>query len=208
MQPELSITSILAALVALIATITDVRTGKIFNVITFPAMLIGIIARGVQWYMTQPESGIAAAVAGAFNGFLGFLLGMVLLGVFKVTIMRQFGGGDIKLMGALGAFVGPAMIMGTFLYYCLSFGVYTCTVMAMAFPWNQAIVAYISKAPQVMNMDKFNAVRKAPLPVAPFILAGLLATIVFYEPTMWLFGLKEQISPKHSASSSVPSGIR
>jgi hypothetical protein len=94
-------------------------------------------------------------------------------------------------MGALGAFVGPAMILGTFLYYCIAFGVYTCSVMALAFPWNQAIFAYMSKSKEVLDLEKFNTVRKAPLPVAPFIAVGLLATIVFYHPTMWLFGVQK-----------------
>lgn len=191
MQPELSIPNILAVVVALIASYTDIRTTKIFNVITFPAMLIGIIARSVDFAMRHPDNPTAGAIAGLINGVLGWFFGMFLLGVFKLTIMRKFGGGDIKLMGALGAFVGPAAILGTFLYYCAAFGVYTCAVMSLAFPWRQAVLAYTTKTPQLMNLDKFNAVRKAPLPVAPFIAAGLIATVVFYHPTMWLLAAEK-----------------
>jgi Flp pilus assembly protein protease CpaA len=185
----LSATLIGALVVAIIASITDIKTGKIYNKLTFPAMLVGIIVRAVQYGMAQPDAPVPAAIAGLINGIIGCFLGMLTIGIFKMTIMRQFGGGDVKLMGALGAFVGPAMIFGTFLYYCLAFGVYTCTVMTMAFPWRQAALAYSAKDNGMMNLEKFNQVRKAPLPVAPFIAAGLLATAIFFQGTMQLFGV-------------------
>jgi prepilin peptidase CpaA len=182
-------TNIGALIVAIIATITDIRTTKIYNVLTFPAMLIGIIVRSVQYAMMSPDKPVVAAIAGCVDALLGWVIGMLTLGIFKMTIMRKFGGGDIKLMGAIGAFTGPAIVFSTFMYYGLAFGLYTCTVMLLAFPWQQYIAGMQTKDMNVVDWTRFNQVRKAPLPVAPFILLGLVVTLVFYQATMQLFGV-------------------
>lgn len=186
----LNATIIGALIVVLIASITDIRTGKIYNKLTLPAVLIGLIVRTAHYAWTSPDAHAIAGIAGFLTGFGGFLLGLLSLGLFKLTIMRKFGGGDIKLMAALGAFVGPGMIIATFMYYCFFFSLYTCGAMAAAFPWQQAMLAYQTKSKGVVDMTRFNAVRKAPLPVAPFIAAGLLMVIIFYKQTGVLFGLQ------------------
>lgn len=185
----ITIPSIGALIIALIATITDVRTGKIFNWLTLPSILIGMVVRAVFYAMNAPDAPIAGAIAGAINALIGFLVGLFSIGIFKLTIMRKFGGGDIKLMAALGAFVGPAVIFATFIFYCVLFGVYTCSVMLLAVPWRQLWMAYSSKNSAVVNMDKLNEVRKSALPVAPFIAVALLLVVIFEKQTLKFFGI-------------------
>lgn len=85
---------VLAVIFALAAGLSDLRTRRIPNRLTVPALLIGL---GVN------------AVAGGWHGFMqgleGAAIGLGLL--LPVVLLRGLGAGDWKLMGALGAFVGP-----------------------------------------------------------------------------------------------------
>ena len=80
--------------VALICTVTDLWKGKIYNIITYTAMVLGLVI-GVWQHgfagFTQAAGGFAI---GFFPAFLLFALG-------------GMGGGDVKLLGAIGALAGP-----------------------------------------------------------------------------------------------------
>ncbi len=72
----------------------DWRSRKIPNRLTVPALLVGVFLRGALggW------PGAKVALEGA-----GISLGLLL----PFVVMRGLGAGDWKLMGALGAFLGP-----------------------------------------------------------------------------------------------------
>lgn len=99
-----------AVLLALIAGWTDLRSRRIPNWLTVPGLLIGVAANAVfgGW------SGLKASLVGAGLG-LALLLPFVLL--------RSLGAGDWKLAGALGAFVGPGVLIDLLLGSVLVAGV-------------------------------------------------------------------------------------
>ena len=104
---------ILAVILTIIAGVGDLRTRKIRNVLTVPALLVGIAVNTLLggWH------GLALSLEGAGIG-LGLLLPVVLL--------RGLGAGDWKLMGALGALVGPGKtitILIVSLYLAAGWGV-------------------------------------------------------------------------------------
>lgn len=83
----------LLAVVLLIAAVTDFRHGKIYNWLTLPAMLVGL----VYWLIVGllgHDKGIGASLIGLACGLIpfGFL-----------ALRGWLGGGDAKLMGAVGA---------------------------------------------------------------------------------------------------------
>ena len=82
--------------IALIASITDLRTGLIPNWLTFPALALSLL--------------LGAANAG-FRGVAGALLGMLIAGVLPAIFQRLggMGGGDVKLFAALGGLGGPRL---------------------------------------------------------------------------------------------------
>jgi prepilin peptidase CpaA len=89
---------LLPAVVAIIAGITDWRWRRIPNWLTVPALLIGIATN--SWLHGW---------AGAKTSLLGAGLGLVLLLPF--VLIRSLGAGDWKLVGALGAFLGPQELL-------------------------------------------------------------------------------------------------
>ncbi len=86
-----------AVLVA--AAVLDVRTGKIPNALTYPAIVAGLMAHTLVGGLTGNEQslGLAGSAAGLATGFLPMLVAHLAGGI---------GGGDAKLMGAVGALAG------------------------------------------------------------------------------------------------------
>ncbi|MBI5723605.1 MAG: prepilin peptidase [Planctomycetes bacterium] len=88
-----------ASLVA--AAITDLRTGKIRNYITYPAIAIGLVGHalvgGISGHAGQHDIGLVRSLVGLAVGFLPML---------AFWWMGGIGGGDAKLMAAVGALAG------------------------------------------------------------------------------------------------------
>lgn len=184
MSLPIQLTSIGAIIVALIASWTDIRTTKIYNVLTFPAAALGIVMRGVEAGMKNPD--ISSIIGGALNGVLGWIVGVLLVVLLKSLLrLGKIGHGDTKLMGALGAWIGPALLCGAFLYYLVFYSIFTIGWMASAFPWAQFAALKDLKA---CDLTKFNEVRKKAIPMAPFIAAGLFVAIAFQTQTLQFFG--------------------
>jgi prepilin peptidase CpaA len=108
----MSLTSpfIVAALaVALIACLCDLRTRRIPNALTFGAALAGLCVHCA-----------VDGVGGFFIALGGWLTGVALFLPFY--LLRGLGAGDVKLLGAVGAWLGPAMAIWTGLWGALAGG--------------------------------------------------------------------------------------
>ncbi|HEC92294.1 MAG TPA: prepilin peptidase [Candidatus Atribacteria bacterium] len=83
---------ILLISILLICGITDILYKKIYNIITFPAIVLGII-------MNYTYNGIP--------GLIGSMIGLFIAGIifFMLFIWGAIGAGDAKLMIAIGAIV-------------------------------------------------------------------------------------------------------
>lgn len=96
-------TNLALTLILTTSIITDLRSRKILNVVTLPAIIIALIYHS-----------ITAGFAGfAFSG-LGFLAGLGLL--FIPFIMGGIGAGDVKLLAAIGAWKGTLFVLYTGIY--------------------------------------------------------------------------------------------
>jgi prepilin peptidase CpaA len=88
----------LAVALAVAAGYTDWRSRRIPNWLTAPGLLLGVVANTVLggW------GGLKTSLLGAGLGLLVFL---------PFVIVRALGAGDLKLAGALGAIVGPGVLV-------------------------------------------------------------------------------------------------
>jgi prepilin peptidase CpaA len=88
----------LAAAFAAAAGWSDWRSRRIPNWLTVSGLLLGIAANAV-----------AGGWAGIRESLLGAGLGLIIL--FPFVMLRSLGAGDWKLIGALGAFLGPGHLV-------------------------------------------------------------------------------------------------
>jgi prepilin peptidase CpaA len=105
------------ALGALAATVVDLRTRRIPNALTatMAGIGVGLAAAGV--------SGISLGASAA-----GLLVGLLLM--MPGHMLGATGAGDVKLMGAIGAIVGPALVVTAFLFTAIAGGVLAVIVAA------------------------------------------------------------------------------
>ena len=98
------------AAVLVVSAITDVCKGKIYNAVTYSAIGAGLIGHTFAGGLAGDDRamGLAGSAAGFAAGFGP---------MFAVWLMGGIGGGDAKLMGAVGALMGwrftlEAMFLG------------------------------------------------------------------------------------------------
>lgn len=187
---DITIPQLAAIAVGLVGSVTDVRTAKIYNWLTFPAALVGIVMSAVLGAMAAPDAPFAAGLAGMAQAVGAWFLGVgIMLGLKFGLRLSQTGFGDVKLLAALGTFIGPPLVFATFFYYCVVYSFWTCAIMVLALPWKQFALAYASKNAAVLNWEHFNEVRKKPIAMGPFITAGLVIAILFQVPTLQFMGI-------------------
>lgn len=108
----------LHAILALIVMYTDLKERKIYNVVVYPAFLLGLLLAAIDAYQIHnvtPAEGwwrpLASSFGGAFFGFFIFL---------STFMVNGTGGGDVKLVAAGGALLGFPMILFVLMYALLS----------------------------------------------------------------------------------------
>ncbi|MBN2008858.1 prepilin peptidase [candidate division KSB1 bacterium] len=111
------ILSILLIIIVIVAAYTDITRRKIHNILTLPAIVVGLALNVIL----PGQSGI-------WNSLLGFAVGF---GIFLVMFLfGGMGGGDVKLMGAIGAFKGYPFILDAMLFSIFTGGILALLVMA------------------------------------------------------------------------------
>lgn len=103
--------TIVLSSILIVAAIIDIRIQKIPNILTFPAMVVGLTYH---------------SVANGWSGFIFSSEGMAIgIAIFLVPyLMGGMGAGDAKLMGAVGAMIGPKGVMIACLFTAIAGGVY------------------------------------------------------------------------------------
>src|SRR6266699_4321144 len=118
----MNMTQIIAALavaVAVCAAISDVKERRIPNLLTYPALVAGLLLQGI------------------FHGWRGLLLGagggLLFGGMFLLFyLVRAMGAGDVKLAAALGCIVGSSATLQVMLATALAGGVLAIFFMVLS----------------------------------------------------------------------------
>ena len=95
--------------------VIDVRTRRVPNVLTF-----GLAAAGLAL------SALHLSGVGVWSALGGLALGLVLM--LPGHVIGATGAGDVKLMAAVGAVVGPDLALRAFLYSAVAGGVFAIVV--------------------------------------------------------------------------------
>ncbi len=107
-------------LTLVICAVTDAKTHKILNKVTFPTMLAGLLLNGLFGAVNN------LGVKGFIWSLVGLLVG---LGIQWVPFMLGLAkAGDVKLLGAVGALKGWAFCCFGFLYGAAAF-------LFLSLPW-------------------------------------------------------------------------
>jgi prepilin peptidase CpaA len=119
---------IVVVFLVVLAIYSDFRWRKIPNCLTLPAIVLGFFLnfKGNSWN-------------GLFFSLGGLMVGMGLL--MLPYLLGGMGGGDVKFMGALGAFLGSYSILNVFLYATLVGGA-IALVVAIA---NKSLIETLKK---------------------------------------------------------------
>ena len=171
LDDDMAMIPISVLLIAGVACVWDLRTRRIPNVLTF-----GAAAGAVLFHLaTRGVDGGVASVSGWIVG-VAFLLAPYVLG--------SMGAGDVKLLGALGAWLGPGDTVWLALYTGIAGGVIALVVAArhgylrqayrniwlLLLYWRVAGIKPMSE----LTLDKGSGPRLA---YATSILAGTVATL-------------------------------
>jgi prepilin peptidase CpaA len=100
------------------AAVYDYRTRRIPNLLTFPALALGLV---INIYYS------------GFKGLEESLLGLLLGGLLLLIpfVLGGMGAGDVKLLAAVGALNGPHFVLFTFIYGAIAGGVMALLVLLL-----------------------------------------------------------------------------
>lgn len=153
------------------ACVTDLRRARIPNALTF-----GGIGAGLAFHAIAPEgSGAAAAGLGLLSGMLVF---------FPFFALGALGAGDVKLMAAVGTWVGWQAALNVALYGALAGGVLAVLVAL----WHGYLRRALGNVWTLLSYWWLTGIRPLPeltldsgqglrLPYAVPIMAGLVVTL-------------------------------
>jgi leader peptidase (prepilin peptidase)/N-methyltransferase len=137
----------------IVITFIDIDYQIIPDSITLPGILIGIIAG--TFFMPDPFSP-NLSILGFRDSFLGFLIGGISFYLIAVVSRGGMGGGDIKMMAMIGAFLGwKSVFLTTFIGSVVGsfFGIFLMILKGKG--------------------------RKTKIPFGPFLALGSIITLFF-----------------------------
>jgi prepilin peptidase CpaA len=145
----------------------DLRTRRVPNALTLTVSAVGL---------TLAAAGATEVTLGA--AFAGFLLGLALM--LPGYLFGGTGGGDVKLLGALGAWMGPLLILNVFLYGAIAGGVLALIVAARRRRVGDTVrgAARLFASPRLAREAVEAADRDNRFPYAPAIAAGALLVVL------------------------------
>ena len=162
---------IVLAAVLLVAVVTDLRSGKIYNWLTYSAMIVGLAGHTFMGGLSGDghDIGLTGALAGLAVGFLPMLLAAMAGGI---------NGGDVKLMGAVGALAGWQFVATTLQNSILAAVVLAVVVMVYRGVFRRTIKRVGLFVWQVLSLHRPNDPASADSPKVPFGLAICLGAAV------------------------------
>jgi len=170
---------IVVLVAALIAAVTDVWKFKVYNTLTLPLLVSGLIYHTI----IGGSQGLASSVTGLLCGFAI---------LFFLYLLGGMGAGDVKLMAAIGAWMGMPLTYYIFVASSLAAGVYAIILLVMSRTlgdtWVNFQILWIRLATMgrhLGNDERFEGEikrsdrRRRMVPFAAMVAIGLIGTYLW-----------------------------
>lgn len=174
----------LCLVMLLAATAFDAATSRIPNELTYPAMVIGL-ALGCAAHLGGEPARLAGS-AGAAQSVLG-LLACGGIGLASMAVAGM-GGGDMKLLAAVGAILGMSAAMTVLLYALAAAVVYALANLAVRGRLNSAMREVAVGALDLVCIGRPPSGQETgarTIPLAVPVLAGLVLSRLVPSRTVW-----------------------
>jgi prepilin peptidase CpaA len=167
----------------LVATITDVRTFKVHNLLTLPLLVSGFVFHAV----VGGTEGLMMSFCGAALGFMALIL---------LFVLGAMGAGDVKLVTALGAWLGAPAAASVIAVSLLATAIYS---LVMLLRQKRLIDAWISLKVSMLRlqllarhvsaddghesiheMAQTTGARQRLIPFSAMIAVGVLVTLLWH----------------------------
>jgi prepilin peptidase CpaA len=172
--------SLVVLAAAVISAATDVWKFKIHNVLTMPLLLTGLIYHAA----VGGRAGFATSLLGVLFGF-GVLLAFYVVG--------GMGAGDVKLMAAIGAWLGMPLTFYVFIASSLAAGAYAVVLVAFSeggiaevllnfqILWvrMRAISRHLGDDNRIEHEVKRDDRRRRLIPFAAMVAVGVVMTLLW-----------------------------
>ena len=168
-----SVTLAILAAVLVTAVVTELRDGRIYNWLTYPAIAVGLGLGALQGWT---EGQTWAVLSDRLLGF-GFAFGTLF---FAWYVLKGMGGGDVKLMAAVGAFLGWPGIVDA-MFYSFLVGVAVGLILMIWRGQTRAVLRNLGMAVRLLpnpNVRREEAVPRSVVHV-PFALPVCVGTLWF-----------------------------
>jgi prepilin peptidase CpaA len=157
------------------AAITDIRDGRIPNWLTFSLCGFGLV--GNSWLHGWE---------GFFWSVQGLGLGIVCLVFFYIK--GGMGAGDVKLLGAIGAVIGPVHLFPAFLTVLILGGVYSVAMMISLGGWRygwERLLAFLTTLKLTRTLPATGSSSEPKLRYALVIGLGTIMAEILAWYEMW-----------------------
>jgi len=172
-SPLTAVEAVVLAAILLTSVVTDIRRRKIYNWVTFPGMLVGLVINIVH--------GGAHGALISLEGFGVAFISMFLMAILQVLSIAPMRFADVKLLCAIGMITGPHFTLITLISTAICGG-----VLGVIFAWRQGQlkhtltnlsatlqVAAATQSPDSIK-DMVGASKAGYMPYAPAIASGAL----------------------------------
>jgi prepilin peptidase CpaA len=162
----------------LVAAVTDIWKFRVYNALTLPLLAGGLIYHGFRYEIS--------------DSLLGVLFGFAAL--VPLYIVGGMGGGDVKLMAAVGAWLGMPLTFYVFIASSLAAGLYSIglvvwtrrvgeTFVNLHIMWLRlaSVGRYLGAEDQVESEVRRTDRRQRIIPFAAMVAIGLIATLLWLQ---------------------------
>lgn len=162
----------------LVASAEDIQRKRISNILVFMMLCAGIIFNTLELPTNTPAMAYHLGPIGAPLALLGSLVGLVLL--LPLYLARGLGAGDVKLMAALGSFLGPVDIINLTLVILVTGGC-AAVVRMVWIDKTQLALSHVAELITLVTNGKSQSFDPSTQSVErmPFVPAMALGTLIY-----------------------------